>query len=157
MLCAPYDSSSSAGLRQHRLTKASPTNKAVTVTKMEDGDATTKLSKVIVVGGSGRVGGSTVRALRQLAGADVEIVVGGRSEKNFRSSVNVSGAQYCTVCLSVLHCSMCLGLRRVLCRQTGYCRDGIYNSVLLFYNTRYTMGISVYNVFTLFDSLFNDR
>lgn len=46
-------------------------------------------AKVIVIGGSGRVGGSTVRALRRLAGPDTEIVVGGRSERNFEKSVQV--------------------------------------------------------------------
>ncbi|CAN0575179.1 unnamed protein product, partial [Ectocarpus sp. 12 AP-2014] len=39
------------------------------------------------VGGSGRVGGSTVRALRQLAGPDLELLVGGRSQRNFVKSV----------------------------------------------------------------------
>ncbi|CAN0466567.1 unnamed protein product [Ascophyllum nodosum] len=42
--------------------------------------------KIMVVGGSGRVGGSTVRALRQLA-PNIELVVGGRSERNFAKSV----------------------------------------------------------------------
>lgn len=46
-------------------------------------------AKVIVIGGSGRVGGSTVRALRRLAGPRVELLVGGRSEANFRRSVEV--------------------------------------------------------------------
>lgn len=46
--------------------------------------------KVIVIGGSGRVGGSTVRALRQLAGPDLELVVGGRCKRNFESSVKVT-------------------------------------------------------------------
>lgn len=46
-----------------------------------------KHAKVIVVGGSGRVGGSTVRALRQLAGPDLQLAVGGRSERNFVKSV----------------------------------------------------------------------
>lgn len=46
-----------------------------------------KLAKVIVIGGSGRVGGSTVRALRQLAGPDLQLAVGGRSERNFVKSV----------------------------------------------------------------------
>ncbi|CAM9618646.1 unnamed protein product [Ectocarpus sp. 12 AP-2014] len=46
-----------------------------------------KGARVIVVGGSGRVGGSTVRALRQLAGPDLELLVGGRSQRNFVKSV----------------------------------------------------------------------
>lgn len=46
-------------------------------------------TKVVVIGGSGRVGGSTVRALRQLLGPNVELVVGGRSERNFVNSVKV--------------------------------------------------------------------
>lgn len=44
---------------------------------------------MVVIGGSGRVGGSTVRALRQLLGPKVELVVGGRSERNFIKSVEV--------------------------------------------------------------------
>lgn len=36
------------------------------------------------------MGGSTVRALRQLAGPDLELVVGGRSKGNFLKSVEVS-------------------------------------------------------------------
>ncbi|CAM9170966.1 unnamed protein product [Ectocarpus sp. 6 AP-2014] len=46
-----------------------------------------KDARVIVVGGSGRVGGSTVRALRQLAGPGLELLVGGRSQRNFVKSV----------------------------------------------------------------------
>lgn len=46
-------------------------------------------AKVLVVGGSGRVGGSTVRALRQLAGPNLQLTVGGRSERNFVKSVEV--------------------------------------------------------------------
>lgn len=46
-------------------------------------------AKVLVIGGSGRVGGSTVRALRQLAGPDLQLTVGGRSERNFVKSVEV--------------------------------------------------------------------
>ncbi|CAM9910938.1 unnamed protein product [Ectocarpus sp. 12 AP-2014] len=46
-----------------------------------------KGARVIVVGGSGRGGGSTVRALRQLAGPDLELLVGGRSQRNFVKSV----------------------------------------------------------------------
>lgn len=42
-----------------------------------------------MIGGSGRVGGSTVRALRHLLGPNVELVVGGRSERNFVKSVEV--------------------------------------------------------------------
>ncbi|CAN0539417.1 unnamed protein product, partial [Ectocarpus sp. 12 AP-2014] len=43
-----------------------------------------KDARVIVVGGPGGGGGSTVRALRQLAGPDLELLVGGRSQRNFR-------------------------------------------------------------------------
>lgn len=46
-------------------------------------------AKVLVIGGSGRVGGSTVRALRQLAGPNLQLAVGGRSERNFAKSVEV--------------------------------------------------------------------
>lgn len=52
-------------------------------------------TKVVVIGGSGRVGGSTVRALRQLLGPNVELVVGGRSERNFVKSVEVRDAANC--------------------------------------------------------------
>eukprot|EP00904_Undaria_pinnatifida_P012410 jgi/Undpi1/829/HiC_scaffold_10.g04293.m1 len=50
-------------------------------------DVAAQDTKVVVIGGSGRVGGSTVRALRQLLGPNVELVVGGRSERNFVKSV----------------------------------------------------------------------
>ncbi|CAM9306216.1 unnamed protein product, partial [Ectocarpus sp. 8 AP-2014] len=55
--------------------------------KVDDGGGARgydKDARVIVVGGSGRVGGSTVRALRQLAGPGLELLVGGRSQRNFR-------------------------------------------------------------------------
>lgn len=55
-----------------------------------------KSAKIIVIGGSGRVGGSTVRALRELAGPRVELVVGGRSENNFLKSVEVHIS--CSIC-----------------------------------------------------------
>eukprot|EP00612_Vaucheria_litorea_P000162 CAMPEP_0171451642 /NCGR_PEP_ID=MMETSP0945-20130129/67_1 /TAXON_ID=109269 /ORGANISM="Vaucheria litorea, Strain CCMP2940" /LENGTH=407 /DNA_ID=CAMNT_0011976147 /DNA_START=104 /DNA_END=1323 /DNA_ORIENTATION=+ len=41
---------------------------------------------VVVVGGSGRVGGSTVRALKKYYGDKLRISVGGRSETHFRES-----------------------------------------------------------------------
>eukprot|EP00752_Nemacystus_decipiens_P007293 g6525.t2 len=46
-----------------------------------------KNAKVLVIGGSGRVGGSTVRALRQLAGPNLQLAVGGRSQRSFVRSV----------------------------------------------------------------------
>ncbi|CAM9602417.1 unnamed protein product [Discosporangium mesarthrocarpum] len=51
-----------------------------------DGNVHLKGKKVIVIGGSGRVGGSTVRALRQLGGKELELLVGGRSQENFHRS-----------------------------------------------------------------------
>lgn len=57
--------------------------------------------KVIVIGGSGRVGGSTVRALRHLAGTQVQLLVGGRNKRNFENSVAVS-AFASTLCFDVL-------------------------------------------------------
>jgi hypothetical protein len=48
--------------------------------------------RVLVVGGSGRVGGSTVRALHKYhstSARPLDLRVGGRSEANFRSSLKV--------------------------------------------------------------------
>lgn len=74
--------------RQIYLRKYLAADTAEIQTAEQSGYRTTS-SKVIVIGGSGRVGGSTVRALRQLAGPDVELLVGGRSEENFLKSIEV--------------------------------------------------------------------
>ena len=45
---------------------------------------------ILVLGGTGRVGGSTVRAMRSLAvenGWDMEVIVGGRKEANFQQAL----------------------------------------------------------------------
>lgn len=79
-----------SGLRHVRPRKPLALNAAA---KIDDssgsagGTAVGSNVKVVVIGGSGRVGGSTVRALRRLAGPGAEIVVGGRSKSNFLSSV----------------------------------------------------------------------
>jgi len=52
--------------------------------------------KVLVVGGTGRVGGSTARWLLEFGeeeGVPVDVVLGGRSEKNYRSSLGRIGAK----------------------------------------------------------------
>lgn len=71
----------------------------------EDGDiGYDRNAKVIVIGGSGRVGGSTVRALRELGGPNLELVVGGRSERNFNKSVEVrQTARVCSPTLLTAH------------------------------------------------------
>lgn len=52
--------------------------------------------KVLVVGGTGRVGGSTARWLLEFGdeeGVPVDVVLGGRSEKNYKSSLGRIGAK----------------------------------------------------------------
>lgn len=52
--------------------------------------ATKPRKKVLVLGGSGRVGGSTVRALHQYYGGvtgELELLVGGRNKANFETSI----------------------------------------------------------------------
>eukprot|EP00978_Attheya_sp_CCMP212_P034536 scaffold145100_cov46-Attheya_sp.AAC.1 len=46
-----------------------------------------KCRKVLVVGGNGRVGGSTARHLHILDEGNVELILGGRSQKSFEQSV----------------------------------------------------------------------
>lgn len=69
--------------------RSRPAATAAAATDNADSVGYNKHAKVLVIGGSGRVGGSTVRALRQLAGPDLQLAVGGRSERNFVKSVEV--------------------------------------------------------------------
>lgn len=49
-----------------------------------------KIPKVLVVGGTGRVGGSAVRCIHERFGKEIDLSVAGRSEKNWDAFINRS-------------------------------------------------------------------
>ena len=81
---------SSSSIKQASISRETSLNTVTALSATNDGNGTNEVpstTNVLVVGGSGRVGGSTVRWLKEYSSRDpdmdLQISVGGRSKKSF--------------------------------------------------------------------------
>jgi saccharopine dehydrogenase-like NADP-dependent oxidoreductase len=73
-----------------------------------------KVPKVLVIGGTGRVGGSAVRSIHERFGSEIELKVAGRSQENWEVFLNRIGRPLDNVDFVCLDISKKLELEKII-------------------------------------------